>query len=357
MPKEHIPTPALVIDLDRFEENLNKMAGFFKGPVKLRPHIKTHKCPIIAHMQVKAGAIGITCAKLSEAEVMAEHGITDILIANQVAGYGKGERLAALAARADVKVAVDNKANIDALDRAASLFGSQIGIVIEVNVGNDRCGTRSMEETLGLAAYISSKKGLVFKGVMGYEGHCVFTVDKKQRTAECLAANKILVDSAEMLQRNGFAVEMVSAGGTGTYDMSGIYPGITEIEAGSYVFMDGCYSNVLGNDLFRPALWVLSTVISKPQSGLALIDAGMKCLTHEFGWPQPRLQGATLVGLSEEHGRLTLSPQADSLQVGDLVEVWPSHGCTTVNLHSRYCVVQGGKLVAVWDIACRGMSQ
>ena len=357
MPKEQIPTPALILDLTLFEENVNQMAALFKGSVKLRPHIKTHKSPMIAHLQMQAGAGGITCAKLSEAEVMVEYGITDILIANQVAGYGKPERLAALAARADVKVAVDNRDNVDDLDRAALLFGAPIGVVIEVNVGNDRCGTRSMDQTLGLAAHIASKKGVILRGVMGYEGHCVFTADKRERTAECLSANTILTDSADMLRRNGFAVEIVSAGGTGTYDMSGIHRGITEIEAGSYIFMDGCYSKVLGNDLFRPALWVLSTVISKPKSGLALIDAGMKSLTHEFGLPQPLLKGATLTGLSEEHGRLELVSEADSLKVGDLVEIWPTHGCTTVNLHERYCVVRNNRLVAVWDITCRGMSQ
>ena len=356
MPKEEITTPALILDLDVFEENLNRMAAFFKGDVKLRPHIKTHKCPEIAERQIKAGAIGITCAKLSEAEVMAAHGLDDILIANQVVGCGKPERLALLAQRVDVTVAVDNKDNIDDLDRVACLVGSPIGVVIEVNVGNDRCGTRSLEETLDLATYIVSKKGLEFKGVMGYEGHCVFTADRAQRAAECLAANKILVDSAEMLRGNGYTVEIVSAGGTGTYDMSGIYKGITEVEAGSYVFMDGCYSKIMGNDLFKPALWVLATVISKPRPGLALVDAGMKCLTHEFGLPQPRLSGATLTGLSEEHGRLELLPEADGLKVGDLVEVWPSHGCTTVNLHDRYCVVKDNKLEAIWGIDCRGMS-
>ncbi|MCL1973861.1 MAG: DSD1 family PLP-dependent enzyme [Bacteroidetes bacterium] len=357
MAKEQIPTPALILDLDIFQANLQRMGAFFSGPVKLRPHIKTHKCPIIALEQIRAGAIGITCAKLSEAEVMAEHGIRDILIANQVAGYGKPERLAALADGIDIKVAVDNKANIDDLGRAALDFGSRIGVVIEVNVGNDRCGSRSFEETLDLAHHISAKKGLIFKGVMGYEGHCVFTADKTARSTACRSANKILVDSAEMLRSHGFEVEIVSAGGTGTYDMSGIYPGITEIEAGSYLFMDGCYSGIMGNDLFRPALWVLSTVISKPEPGLALIDAGMKSLTHEFGLPQPLLSGAVLKGLSEEHGRLALLPEADYLKVGDLVYIWPSHGCTTVNLHDRYCVVKNNRLVAVWEIACRGKSQ
>ena len=357
MPKEQIPTPALILDLDIFEENLHRMADFFNGPVKLRPHIKTHKCPIIAHEQIKAGAIGITCAKLSEAEVMAEHGIEDILIANQVAGFGKPERLAALAGRTHIKVAVDNKANIDDLAAAATRFDTQIGVVIEVNVGNNRCGSRSPKDMLDLATYISTKQGLIFKGLMGYEGHCVFTADKATRSAECLLANKILVDSAELLRSHGFKVEVVSAGGTGTYDMSGIYPGITEVEAGSYLFMDGRYSGILGNDMFRPSLWVLSTVISKPESGLALIDAGMKSLTHEFGLPQPRLHEASLAGLSEEHGRLILTPERDTLKVGDLVEVWPSHGCTTVNLHDRYCVLKNNRLVAVWDIACRGKSQ
>ena len=357
MPKLEIPTPALILDLDIFEENLHRMASLFSGTVKLRPHIKTHKCPEIAERQIRAGAIGLTCAKLSEAEVLEQHGLDDILIANQVAGCGKPERLALLAQRIDVTVAVDNRENIDDLDRVACLVGSQIGVVIEVNVGNDRCGTRSMEETLALANYIATKEGLLFNGLMGYEGHCVFIPNREERKITCMAANKILVDSAEMLKRNGFNVEIVSAGGTGTYDMSGIYPGITEIEAGSYLFMDHRYSSVMGNDVFKPALWVLSTVISKPRPGLALVDAGMKSLTHEFGFPLPRLSGATLTGLSEEHGRLELIPEADGLKVGDLVEIWPSHGCTTVNLHDHYCVLKDNKLEGIWSISCRGMSQ
>lgn len=356
MCKEQIPTPALIIELDSFEKNLAKMADFFKGNIKLRPHIKTHKCPMIANMQMRLGAIGVTCAKLSEAEVMVEHGITDILIANQVVGFGKADRLAALAIRANVKVAVDNKNNINDLDSAALKFGSKIGVVIEVNVGNDRCGTRTMEETLELAKWISTKKGLVFMGLMGYEGHCVFIPNREERTTACLAANKVLVDSAETLRLHGFDVKIVSAGGTGTYNMSGIHPGITEVEAGSYLFMDGCYSSVLGNEVFKPSLRVLSTVISKPEPGLALIDAGMKSLTQEFGLPQPFLKGVTLVGLSEEHGRLTFPPEDDYLKVGDLVEIHPSHGCTTVNLHNHYYVVLHNRLVAQWEISCRGMS-
>jgi len=357
MSVSQIPTPALIIEKQVFEDNLHRMANFFRGPVKLRPHIKTHKCTNIAHRQVEAGAIGITCAKLSEAEVMAEQGIYDILIANQVAGYDKARRLAYLASMADVKVAVDNKENIDDLDCAALEYGSKIGVVIEVDVGNDRCGTRSMEQTLQLAKHISEKKGLDFKGLMGYEGHCVFITDREERAMACTKANKILVDSAVMLRSNGFEVEIVSAGGTGTYDMSGTYPGITEIEAGSYIFMDGRYLDVIGNELFRPALWVLSTVISKPKPGLAIVDAGMKCLTHEFGLPQPLLAGATLEGLSEEHGRIGLTPEADNLKVGDLVKIKPSHGCTTVNLHGIYHVVRDDKLVDVWEIKCRGKSQ
>ena len=357
MPKQEITTPALILDLDILEENLNRMASFFQGPVKLRPHIKTHKCPEIAERQIRAGAIGLTCAKLSESEVMEQHGLDDILIANQVVGCGKPERLALLAQRIDVTVAVDNQENIDDLDRVACLVGSQIGVVIEVNVGNDRCGTRTMEQTLALAKHIASKEGLILNGVMGYEGHCVFITNREERMAACMSANKVLVDAAEMLRSNGFGIEIVSAGGTGTYDMSGIYSGITEIQAGSYPFMDYRYSQVMGNEMFRPALWVLSTVISKPRSGLALIDAGAKCLTQDAGLPFPFLSGASLTGMSEEHGRLELQPEADGLQVGDLVEIWPSHACTTVNLYDRYCVLKDNKLEGIWPISCRGMSQ
>ncbi len=357
MHKREIPTPALLIDYDAFMFNLNRMSEFCKtsGHAALRPHIKTHKCPIIAHLQVSAGAIGITCAKLSEAEVMVEHGITDILIANQIAGHGKPERLAMLAKHAAITVAVDNIANIDDLSRAAQQFNATIGILVEVNVGNNRCGSRSLDETLTLAKHIASKQGLLLKGVMGYEGHVVFITDRNERIEACRAANKILVDSAEMLRSNGFKIPIVSAGGTGTYDMSGTYSGITEIEAGSYVFMDGCYFGVIDSG-FRPALSVLSTVISQPEKGLAILDAGMKSLTHEFGMPKPLLKGATIEGLSEEHGRLVLSAESPDLKVGDLVEVMPSHGCTTVNLHNRYCVIRNDRLEAVWDIACRGMS-
>jgi len=350
--KLDIDTPALLIALDKMERNIRKMAEYFAGrAANLRPHTKTHKCPVLAHKQIRAGAQGITCAKLGEAEVMAQAGVHDILIANQIVGDQKIARLANLARHCDMMVAVESSENTADLSNAVQAAGSTIRILIEVDVGMHRCGVKSAEEALSLAQIILSSPGLEFEGIMGYEGHVVLMPDFEDRENACIESMQVLISVKEILVKNGVEVKIVSAGGTGTYNVAGAYPGITEIQAGSYIVMDSKYYSVLQD--FECALTLLTTVTSRPDKETAILDAGMKAMTFEFGMPELiGLAGAGISFLSEEHGHLYLE-DADP-RVGQKVEVIPSHCCTTINLHDRYYAVRGDRLEAVWPIAARG---
>ncbi|RJP75428.1 MAG: DSD1 family PLP-dependent enzyme [Candidatus Abyssobacteria bacterium SURF_17] len=350
--KYEIDTPALVIDLDKMDRNIRKMADFFeKHSSNLRPHTKTHKCPILAHKQLQAGARGITCAKLGEAEVMALAGIRDILIANQIVGAQKTARLANLARHCDVMVAVESTDNVAELSSAAGSAGSTIRVLIEVDVGMHRCGVKSAEEALSLAQIILSSPGLEFEGIMGYEGHAVMIPDFEDRQRACIDSMQVLISTKEILEKNGIEVKIVSAGGTGTYNIAGTYPGITEIQGGSYILMDAHYAGVLQD--FECALTILTTIISRPNKETAILDAGMKAMTFEFGMPElVGLPGANLSFLSEEHGHVYIEdvdPKA-----GQKIEVIPSHCCTTINLHDIYYAVRGDRVEGVWPIAARG---
>ncbi len=356
-PKSQIPTPALVVDVDTMEANLARMAGYFVNQAaKLRPHFKTHKSPLLAQKQMQAGAIGITCAKLGEAEVLVEAGIPSILIANQIVDPLKLRRLAQLARKTQIIVAVDQAENIPQISQAAVQEGSTIHLLVEVDVGMHRCGVPTAEAALALAKLAVQQPGLHFSGVMGYEGHTVFEADAAQRKRNAEQAMTMLVGAAELIRRNGLPVEIVSAGSTPTFNQTGAFPGVTEIQAGSYIFMDTKYG-AMGLP-FRCALSVLATVISVPAPDRAILDAGMKVLTTDNGMPElVGPEGVRLVRFSEEHGRLEVDPQQACLHVGDRLEIIPSHVCTTVNLHDRYYAVRGGRLEAVWPIAGRGKSQ
>jgi D-serine deaminase-like pyridoxal phosphate-dependent protein len=352
--KNRIDTPALLIDQDIMEFNVNTMAGFFlKTQAKLRPHFKTHKTPVLAHKQMEAGAIGITCAKLGEAEVLVNAGVRNILIANQIVGAVKIARLASLAQQARITVAVDNEENIKELSTIAQIFGSHIHIVIEIDVGLGRCGVQPGERALALARFISEMPGLEFAGVLGYEGQAVFLTDLKTRQEAVNQAMNKLVGTADLIRQAGFNVEIVSAGGTGTYDITGRYPGVTEVEAGSYILMDTRYR---GMGLpFRCALTLLATVISTPSRQRVIIDAGKKALTVEHGLPEIVVPaGARLIDLNEEHGILEVNPDQLELKVGDKVEIIPSHVCTTVNLHDTFYAIRNNLVVAIWPISGRG---
>lgn len=349
-----VETPTLIIDADLLEQNIQRMADFFRDrPSKLRPHAKTHKSPVIGRMQVEAGAIGLTCAKVGEAEVMVNAGLSSLLIANQVVGRSKALRLARMCAKADVMAAVDNLENVKQISDAALEIGSTISLVIEVDVGMSRAGTRTVAQSLALAKAISELHNLKFRGFMGYEGHAVFKPmpDREQAAAE---ANRILLEHADAVRAAGYEVEIVSAGGTGTYALSGSRPGITEIEAGSYVTMDARYKGVIPE--FENALTLLAMVVSRPSPERAVLDCGLKAVTGEFGMPVMRdLADAKILHLSEEHAKVELEGAASrELKVGDKVHVIPSHGCTTINLHDYYVVQRKGVVEAVWPIEGRG---
>ena len=353
-----LDTPALLLDLDAFEHNLNKMAQFFADkPASLRPHAKTHKCPEIARRQVQAGAIGITCAKVGEAEVLVEAGIEDILIANQVVGEFKIARLTDLAAHAELMVAVDDPTNVTALSRACQAKGVSLRVLVEVDIGMHRCGTQPGAPALGLAQQVANSPGLRLAGLMGYEGHLVSIVDPEERRTRVLQALVPLQETRDLLEENGLPVEIVSGGGTGTYDVSGTYPPMTEIEAGSYVLMDASYSAVRPE--FETALTILSSVISRPTPERVVTDAGMKAISTDHGLPVPiEIPGASIRRLSEEHGLLELAdPGAVQLRPGDKVRLIPGHCCTSVNLYDHLHVIRDGTLVDIWPIAARGRAQ
>ena len=356
--KQELDTPALLIDLDVFEANIRTMADFFKTvDAELRPHAKTHKTPTIAHKQLEAGAIGITCAKLGEAEAMVHAGIRDVLIANQVVGHQKIARLINLAKNSEIMVAVDDADNVDQLSAAAGAKGATLRVLIEVSTGMGRCGTMPGEPTLALARHILKSNGLKFEGLMGYEGHTVAVPDLAERKVKTGEAVELLIDTKHFLEENGIPVEIMSGGGTGTHAITGAYPEMTEIQAGSYVFMDSMYHNVEGvGDRFPCSLTLLATVVSRPKPTRIIVDAGMKVLTKEFGIPQPLADGLEMRGLSEEHGTMDAEPSVD-LQPGDKIEILPTHCCTTVNLHDRYYGIRNGIVESVWEIAARGKSQ
>ncbi len=347
MRKDDIDTPALLLDLEIMEANIAAMAAFFRDrPQKLRPHFKTPKTPRVAWRQLEAGAIGITCAKLGEAEVLVRAGLGPVLIANHIVGRRKIDRLMALLASGiEVIVAVESDFNIRELEEGAARGGQTPHAIIEVDVGMHRCGTSSPEETVALARRLVAGP-VRYRGVMGYEGHCVFIEDPEERRQKTVEALECLSRHVAALRDAGLSPEIVSAGGTGTFDVTGAWPDVTEVQAGSYVFMDGKYRSVRP-DLGPPALSLLTTVIAR-HDPYAVIDAGMKSLSSEFGPPVGKDLPVKAVHLSEEHGHVVLGDV--DLSPGDRIELVPSHNDTTINLHSEYYVMRGDWVVDRWPI-------
>jgi D-serine deaminase-like pyridoxal phosphate-dependent protein len=354
MLKSELDTPALLVDLDIMESNIGRMARFLEGrQARLRPHYKTNKTPAIALKQVEAGAIGITCAKLEEAETLAVAGIKDLLIANQVVGARKVARLAGLARHADLMVAVDDPRNVDDLSAGMVEAGARLRVLVEVNVGNNRCGVEPGGAAVSLAHRVANAPGLVFAGLMGYEGFCQRIKDLAAREAAVREAMGALLRTKEMVEASGLAVGIVSGGGTGTHALVADISGVTEIQAGTYVLMDTDYRD-LGMD-FGCALTLLATVISRPRPEVAILDVGMKALSTDHGTNElVGVPGGRVTRLSEEHAKVELTAPSAKLDPGDKVELLPGHACTTMNLHDTLYGVRGGRLEVVWPIAGRG---
>ena len=351
-PKWEADTPALLLDMAAVESNIAKMAAWFADkPCKLRPHVKTHKLPLIARMQLEAGAIGITCAKLSEAQIFLEHGIQDILIANEIVGQTKIRRLIGLARYGRIIVCVDHARNAEELSHAAEKADLRLDVLVEVNVGLNRCGVTPGQPTLELVQSIQRLVGLRFRGVMGYEGG-LYIKDPGEKQAKCLQANQILVATRDLLINAGIPVEIVSAGGSNTYCLTGAYPGMTDVQVGSYATMD-LHNEDYGLG-FRQALSLLTTVISRPEPGRAVIDAGLKAISQDAGLPGCRQPGLSVTRLNEEHGHLRVEDPDADLKPGDKVELIPSHGCTTIPLHDNYVLIRDTRIESILPIRARG---
>ncbi len=361
VPVGEVDTPALLLDLDALERNIRRMEELAKDAgIAYRPHAKSHKSPVIAKLQLAAGAAGVCCAKLGEAEVMEAAGIGDILITTPVIGTGKIERLVQTARRAAIAVVVDDAGNIDDLARAARDADIGLDVVIEVDVGQGRCGVAPGPAAAALAERIAAG-GLRFRGLQGYQGLIQMTPDFGARRDAALAALDRLLETAEQVRGLGMEVAVLTGGGTGTSVIDAAQGGLTEIQPGGYIFMDSRYGGIEWDDgnptPFEKSLTLLATVISRPDANRAILDIGYKAVSSDGGLPVPiDAPGASFGFAGEEHGQLAYEG-ACPLEIGDVVAFWPSHCDTTVNLYDRYVCIRGGAVAAVIDIAARGRVQ
>jgi D-serine deaminase-like pyridoxal phosphate-dependent protein len=366
MPLAEVDTPSLLIDLDAFERNLQKMADFVaKAGVRLRPHAKTHKSPVIGLKQMQLGAVGLCCQKVSEAEAMVEGGVPDVYVSNEVIGARKLDRLAALAHQARVMVAVDNEQAVEALGAAARKAGVSIRTLVEIDVGADRCGVPPGAPAVALAERVASEQGLTFAGLQSYQGRAQHLRTIEERKAAIGKAVEWTAETIEALRKVGLACDVVGGAGTGTFELEGVSGVYNELQAGSYVFMDADYARNLKADgsrfdTFEHALFVYATVMSTPVAERAVIDAGLKTFTFESGMPEVAgLAGALYERPSDEHGGLNLAACNERPSLGDKIRLIPPHCDPTVNLHDWYVGIRGmgtaeARVESVWPVAARG---
>ena len=366
MPLSEVDTPALLIDLDAFERNLKRMAdAVSKAGVRLRPHAKTHKSPIIGQKQIALGAVGLCCQKVSEAAVMVEGGVQDVLVSNEVIGARKLDRLAALSRQARVIGCVDNPLGVSSMAAAAERHGARLDVLVEINVGASRCGVDPGEPAVALAQLIAREKHLRFAGLQAYQGRAQhFRTIEERRTAIDEAISRSAA-TVKALKAAGLSCDIVGGAGTGTFELeaaSGVY---NELQAGSYIFMDADYArNKRADggpyDTFEHALFVYATVMSMTQSDRAVVDAGLKSFTFESGPPEPvGFAGAVYERPSDEHGNLNLAQANTRPGLGDKVRLIPGHCDPTVNLHDWYVGIRGMEgaspvVESVWPVAARG---
>jgi D-serine deaminase-like pyridoxal phosphate-dependent protein len=347
--RNELVTPALILDLELLRRNLALMAELMKDkPAKLRAHIKVHKSPDIARMQIEAGAIGIGTATLWEAIVIARAGIEDVFVINEVVGTEKIRAAALLAREVPLKVAVDDVSNAQALSQAAEKAGSVVSCIVEVDTGMRRCGVGSPEEALTLARRIKDSPGLRFEGLTGYEGHCSLEFDKAKREKMAREAMDYFASVADLLGKNGLACPIMSAAGTGTWEITASNPRITEIQPGSYATMDGYHTGL--EPRFKQATTVLATIISRRPDHI-VTDAGKKtvgatqAVLKDYNYPVYRYD--------EEHGIFTVDKSC-SLSLGDTLELLPGYTPFAVSYFDVYHVVEGDKVVDIWPVLPRG---
>jgi D-serine deaminase-like pyridoxal phosphate-dependent protein len=347
---EELPTPALILDLPAAARNLAVMSERIAMiPAGLRPHAKAHKCAEIARLQLEHGAIGITTATVAEADAMARAGVPDILIANEVVAVPAIDRVVAVAARTRITVAVDDLDNLETLGSRAAAAGALLGVVIEVDVGMGRGGARTTDEALTLAGHAAALPGIELRGLMGYEGHCADERDVGLRERKTRASMARLMAVVDRCRAAGLGIEIVTAGATGTYQFAGGYPGVTEVQAGTYVLMDRFHEALAPE--FECALTVLTTAVSK-HGDLVVFDAGRKGIGTDLRLPDPPGAGAELAFVHEEHLGVRF-PGGAPYRLGDRVALVPGYAPTAVNLFGAYHVVDRGLVVDMWPVLAR----
>lgn len=356
-----VETPALLIDAAAMERNLQRMARFaHESGIALRAHAKSHKCPTIGLRQVSLGAVGLCCQTLREAEAMVAAGIDDIFLSNEIVSAGKIDRLARLAKNARIAVCVDDARNVADLSAAATRHATTLNVLIEVNVGDNRCGVAPGQPALDLARAIIASPGLGFTGLHAYYGRAQHFREHDERQNAIHHAIELARQTRDLLRSSGIQCQVITGAGTGTFHIetaSGVY---NEIQAGSYVFMDADYSrNKTADDTpfaeFEQSLFVLATVISRGAPDRAVVDAGLKAIGVDAGLPvvaEPA--GARYVRASDEHGVIDLSACATQVRVGDRIRLIPGNCDPTVNLHDSFVVVRDGRVEATWPIVARG---
>ncbi len=354
-----IDTPALVVDLDALERNLDLMANAVRGAgVALRPHAKSHKCPAIADLQIERGAVGICCQKVGEAEAFVAAGIRDVLVTNEIVGANKLARLAALANDATIGVLADDAANVRHVGAAARAAGVTLDVLVEIDVGAQRCGVAPGASAVPIAEAVARTPALRFRGIHAYHGAAQHLRSPVERSVAIGRAVELVRETKAVIEAAGIGCAVVTGAGTGTWQHerdSGVY---TEIQPGSYVFMDADYNrNALAPDQhpFEQSLYVVATVMSAPARERAIVDAGLKAFAFDSGPPLVYgARGLEFVKASDEHGVLAVGRDRDPPVIGDRIWLIPGHCDPTVNLYDWLVGVRGSRVECVWPVAARG---
>ncbi len=356
---DEVDTPALVLDLDALERNLLRMADAVKGSgVRLRPHAKSHKCAQIARAQIAAGAVGVCCQKVSEAEALVAGGVADVLVTNEVVGPQKIARLARLVREAKVAVLADDAGNVADLDAAARAEGVRLDVLVEIDVGAQRCGIEPGAPALELAHRIAGCRNLRFAGLHAYHGSAQHLREASERRAAIAAAAEKARMTKSLIEKAGIVCETVTGAGTGTFLLESASRVYNEIQPGSYVFMDADYNRNVWEEAwprFEQSLFVLATVMSAPAPDRAVLDAGLKASSVDSGLPQVHERpGVEYAKASDEHGVLKIVAGAKAPKLGERLLLVPGHCDPTVNLYDWFVCVRKGKVEALWPVTARG---
>ncbi len=361
-PEDAIDTPALLLDLDAFEANLEAMAARVAGTgVQIRPHAKTHKSTTIARLQLARGAVGQCVQKVGEAEALVWGGVPDVLVTNEVWGEGKLRRLMGLTRLAQVAVCVDDAEQVWALEAAAEACGTRIDVLVEIDVGQGRCGIAPGAPAVALAERITRSQRLGFAGIQAYHGRAQHLRTQAERASAIAAAAALTRETLDGLAKRGLHARIVGGAGTGSFEHerdSGVW---TELQVGSYAFMDADYARNLDAQgrpvsTFRQALFVLATVMSAPRPGLAVLDVGHKGVAVDSGLPLVwGMEGVSATAASDEHLTLTWEgSDREALKLGQKVRLVPGHCDPTVDRYDWYVAVRGGKVESVFPVDARG---